>query len=315
MCAEFHEDPRPNHRDQEHAEGNVLAPGRTSDEPTRRRQEDGVTEKEVHRFVKPGGPAVERLPEPPLARSLRGRTLFLTSTGPSSSRKRSLCWSSASATPRLTLARNAPRRRGHASRDCRGRIRNAARVAARGDEWLLAHARLRPGFHELVETAHERGWRLVVVSSGVYELIEPLLAREGLAGLQVVANRLSDDADGVSCFLTSRSAKCAARHVRGAQSRSWRAPTRSSMSATASPTHVRPRRPTGCSRDGGSNTCWANAAFRTITSTISSTCFEHSTVAAKAMPPTPGAGAMIASRRARPASRPRRGSGGPSRER
>jgi 2,3-diketo-5-methylthio-1-phosphopentane phosphatase len=59
--------------------------------------------------------------------------------------------------------------------------------------WLLDHARIRPGFHELVSAARERGWRLVVVSSGVRELIEPLLAREGLLDLEVIANQLSDD--------------------------------------------------------------------------------------------------------------------------
>ena len=46
---------------------------------------------------------------------------------------------------------------------------------------------LRPGFRELVE-AH----RPTILSSGFRELIDPLLAREGVAGLTVHANRLAE---------------------------------------------------------------------------------------------------------------------------
>ncbi|MGH3023603.1 MAG: HAD-IB family phosphatase, partial [Gaiellaceae bacterium] len=46
-------------------------------------------------------------------------------------------------------------------------------------DWELENVELRPGFHELVELARERGWRLVIVSSGFHELIEPILEREG----------------------------------------------------------------------------------------------------------------------------------------
>src|SRR5205823_5832289 len=42
-------------------------------------------------------------------------------------------------------------------------------------EWVLEHARVRPGFRDLVELARARGWRLVVLSSGFVELIAPVL--------------------------------------------------------------------------------------------------------------------------------------------
>ena len=62
--------------------------------------------------------------------------------------------------------------------------------------WVLAHARVRPGFRELVVLARERGWRLVVVSSGFRELIEPVLAREGLSGVELYSNSVDPDPRG-----------------------------------------------------------------------------------------------------------------------
>ena len=56
--------------------------------------------------------------------------------------------------------------------------------------WLLANVGLRPGFAELVERH-----RPVVVSSGFRELIEPLLAREGVS-VELLANRVHAAADG-----------------------------------------------------------------------------------------------------------------------
>ena len=41
--------------------------------------------------------------------------------------------------------------------------------------WLVEHVRVRPGFHELVQ-AHDP----LIVSAGFHELIEPILAREGV---------------------------------------------------------------------------------------------------------------------------------------
>jgi 2-hydroxy-3-keto-5-methylthiopentenyl-1-phosphate phosphatase len=50
--------------------------------------------------------------------------------------------------------------------------------------YLLEHARLRPGLHELAAARDP-----LILSSGFHELIEPVLAREGL-GLDLAANRI-----------------------------------------------------------------------------------------------------------------------------
>jgi 2-hydroxy-3-keto-5-methylthiopentenyl-1-phosphate phosphatase len=62
--------------------------------------------------------------------------------------------------------------------------------------WVLEHATIRPGFRELVRLAGERGYRLVVLSSGFRELIEPVLEREGLSGLELLSNRVEPDPSG-----------------------------------------------------------------------------------------------------------------------
>ena len=46
-------------------------------------------------------------------------------------------------------------------------------------DWVLANARIRTGFHQLVSLAGERDWPLVVLSSGFRTLIDPVLEREG----------------------------------------------------------------------------------------------------------------------------------------
>ena len=63
-------------------------------------------------------------------------------------------------------------------------------------DWVLANARIRPGFYELVALASSRAWPLIVLSSGFRTLIEPVLEREGLAGLTVVANDVEPHHDG-----------------------------------------------------------------------------------------------------------------------
>jgi 2-hydroxy-3-keto-5-methylthiopentenyl-1-phosphate phosphatase len=63
-------------------------------------------------------------------------------------------------------------------------------------DWVLVHARVRPGFHELVELARERGWRLVVLSSGFRELIEPVFEREGVGNVELLANAIDPDPSG-----------------------------------------------------------------------------------------------------------------------
>jgi len=57
--------------------------------------------------------------------------------------------------------------------------------------WVAEHVRVRPGFRELAE-AHEP----TILSSGFVELIEPVLEREGIGGVEVVANRLDARPDG-----------------------------------------------------------------------------------------------------------------------
>lgn len=62
--------------------------------------------------------------------------------------------------------------------------------------WVLGNARIRPGFHELVDAADRNGWRIVILSSGFRELIEPVLAREGLEGVELLANEVDPDPSG-----------------------------------------------------------------------------------------------------------------------
>jgi 2-hydroxy-3-keto-5-methylthiopentenyl-1-phosphate phosphatase len=62
-------------------------------------------------------------------------------------------------------------------------------------DWVLAHATVRAGFRELVEHAQAAGWEVHVVSSGLHELIEPVLARAGVEVL-LHANRVDAGPDG-----------------------------------------------------------------------------------------------------------------------
>jgi 2-hydroxy-3-keto-5-methylthiopentenyl-1-phosphate phosphatase len=61
--------------------------------------------------------------------------------------------------------------------------------------WELENVELRPGFDEVVALARERGWRLVIVSSGFHELIEPILEHAGL-DVELHANRVDPDPEG-----------------------------------------------------------------------------------------------------------------------
>lgn len=56
--------------------------------------------------------------------------------------------------------------------------------------WLVEHVRVRPGFRELVARRAP-----LVVSAGFHELIEPVLAREGVE-LELVANRVEAEPGG-----------------------------------------------------------------------------------------------------------------------
>jgi 2-hydroxy-3-keto-5-methylthiopentenyl-1-phosphate phosphatase len=61
--------------------------------------------------------------------------------------------------------------------------------------WSFERTRIRPGFKEFVELARAEGWRVVVVSSGFHELIEPILERAGIQ-VEVHANRVDPRPDG-----------------------------------------------------------------------------------------------------------------------
>lgn len=62
-------------------------------------------------------------------------------------------------------------------------------------DYVLRETRVRAGFRDLVERAQDEGWRFVVVSSGFHELIEPVLAREGVS-VELHANRVDPRPDG-----------------------------------------------------------------------------------------------------------------------
>jgi 2-hydroxy-3-keto-5-methylthiopentenyl-1-phosphate phosphatase len=63
-------------------------------------------------------------------------------------------------------------------------------------DWVLEHAVIRAGFHDLVVLAREHGWRLIVLSSGFRELIQPVLEREGLGDVELLANSIDPDPEG-----------------------------------------------------------------------------------------------------------------------
>ena len=62
-------------------------------------------------------------------------------------------------------------------------------------DWVLERVRIRPGFADFVRAAQDAGWDVHVVSSGFHELIEPVLAREGVQ-VPVHANRVDARPDG-----------------------------------------------------------------------------------------------------------------------
>jgi 2-hydroxy-3-keto-5-methylthiopentenyl-1-phosphate phosphatase len=63
-------------------------------------------------------------------------------------------------------------------------------------EWVLARARIRAGFDELLSLVRERGWSARILSSGFVELIGPVLAHAGIQGIAILANRVDASPDG-----------------------------------------------------------------------------------------------------------------------
>ena len=62
-------------------------------------------------------------------------------------------------------------------------------------QWELDNVRVRDGCRDFVDHAREHGWRVVIVSSGFHELIEPILEREGVE-VELHANRVDPSTDG-----------------------------------------------------------------------------------------------------------------------
>jgi 2-hydroxy-3-keto-5-methylthiopentenyl-1-phosphate phosphatase len=62
-------------------------------------------------------------------------------------------------------------------------------------EWAFENIHIRAGFREFVEHAKEDGFRVVIVSSGFHELIEPFLEREGVE-VELYANRVDPNRHG-----------------------------------------------------------------------------------------------------------------------
>ena len=61
--------------------------------------------------------------------------------------------------------------------------------------WIEERVRIRPGFKDFVTLAQERGWRVVVLSSGFVELIRPTLERAGV-DVEILANRVEIEPSG-----------------------------------------------------------------------------------------------------------------------
>jgi 2-hydroxy-3-keto-5-methylthiopentenyl-1-phosphate phosphatase len=62
-------------------------------------------------------------------------------------------------------------------------------------DWVLDEVEVRAGFADFVRDAQAAGWDVHVVSSGFHELIEPVLAREGVH-VELHANRVDPRPDG-----------------------------------------------------------------------------------------------------------------------
>lgn len=62
-------------------------------------------------------------------------------------------------------------------------------------DWVLERTRVRPGFPDLLALARDRGWPVIVVSSGFQELIDPVLERHGI-DVELYANRVDLGPDG-----------------------------------------------------------------------------------------------------------------------
>lgn len=77
--------------------------------------------------------------------------------------------------------------------------------------YVLEHARLRGGFPEFVTWVEERGHELVVVSSGIRTLIDPILTAAGLCRLHVHAGDALFGPEGTLVSFPPSDADCIGR--------------------------------------------------------------------------------------------------------
>ena len=132
--------------------------------------------------------------------------------------------------------------------------------------------RVRDGFREFVDLAREQGWRVVIVSSGFHELIEPILEREGVeVELHREPRRSAHRRLARAVALRRALRRPAASRASARSCRSSPETTSSSTSATATPTGARPRRPTSSSRRAGWPSTSTTKGFPTSASTTSTT--------------------------------------------
>jgi 2-hydroxy-3-keto-5-methylthiopentenyl-1-phosphate phosphatase len=73
--------------------------------------------------------------------------------------------------------------------DIERKLVTVGRPQAEVVEWVRRRARIRPGFDDLVETAERAGRRVVVVTSSVRELVEPVLG-EHARRVEIVAGSI-----------------------------------------------------------------------------------------------------------------------------
>ena len=131
-------------------------------------------------------------------------------------------------------------------------------------DWLLDSVSVRPGFAELV-SAHDP----LIVSAGFRELIEPVLAREGVVA-RLVANTLLPARTGGG----QRSSSGTPARSAASPASASRSPTmaRSSTSATASPTAAPRSRPIASSPATASPAGSTSRVRRMRASTTCTTC-------------------------------------------
>ena len=120
------------------------------------------------------------------------------------------------------------------------------------------------------------GHRVVVVSSGFKSVIRPVLEREGVGHLELLAHEVRFGPDGSEVmFRSATRATSAARSASGPSSARWTATGRRSTSATAGPTAARRSTRSGCSPAAASRGSSIAAASPTSRSTTSSRSARH----------------------------------------